>query len=78
MPIHGNAAVSYGNAWLQTRHQEPVPWLWDGLVALDAIILLSAAGKDGQDHAVEPVAGSPSRWWRAAGQNRARGTYHSL
>ena len=47
MPIHGNAAVSHGNDWLQTLKQ-PVPWIWDGLVAEDAVTLLSAPEKTGK------------------------------
>jgi hypothetical protein len=47
MPIHGNAAISYGNAGLQTL-KEPIPWLWDGLVAENAITLLSAPEKTGK------------------------------
>ncbi len=46
MPIHGNAAVRHSNAWLQTLKQ-PIPWIWDGLVAQDAIMLLSAPEKTG-------------------------------
>jgi hypothetical protein len=47
MPIHGNAATSYGNSWLQTL-KRPIPWIWDGLVAEDAITLLSAPEKTGK------------------------------
>jgi hypothetical protein len=47
MPIHGNAAVSHGNDWLQTLKQ-PIPWIWDGLVAEDAVTLLSAPEKTGK------------------------------
>src|SRR5579859_6442062 len=47
MPIHGDAAVSYGNDCLQAREQ-PIPWIWDGLVAEDAITLLSAPEKTGK------------------------------
>ena len=47
MPLHGNAAVSHGNAWLQTLKQ-PIPWIWDGLIAEDAITLLSAPEKTGK------------------------------
>jgi hypothetical protein len=36
MPVHRNAAVSHGNDWLQTL-KGPIPWIWDGLVADDAI-----------------------------------------
>jgi hypothetical protein len=47
MPIHDKAAVSYGNAWLQT-HKQPIPWIWDGLVSEDAVTLLSAPEKTGK------------------------------
>jgi hypothetical protein len=47
MPIHGNAAVSYGNDCLQRRN-EPVRWIWDGLVAEEAVTLLSAPEKTGK------------------------------
>ena len=47
MPIHGHAAVSYGNAWLQTL-REPIPWIWDGLVAENALTLFSAPEKTGK------------------------------
>ncbi len=47
MPVHGNAAVSHGNAWLQTLKQ-PIPWIWDGLIAEEAVTLLSAPEKTGK------------------------------
>jgi hypothetical protein len=47
MPVHGKAAVSYGNDWLQ-RLKQPVPWIWDGLVAEEAVTLLSAPEKAGK------------------------------
>jgi len=47
MPIQGNAAVSHDNAWLKTQKQ-PIPWIWDGLVAEQAITLLSAPEKTGK------------------------------
>jgi hypothetical protein len=47
MPVHGNAALSHGNAWLQTLPR-PIPWIWDGLVAEDAVTLLSAPEKTGK------------------------------
>src|SRR6266702_4108554 len=47
MPLHGNAAVSHGNDRVQTDRQ-PIPWIWDGLVAEDAITLLSAPEKTGK------------------------------
>jgi hypothetical protein len=47
MPIHRNAAVSHDNAWLQTL-QQPIPWIWDGVVAENALTLLSAPEKTGK------------------------------
>jgi hypothetical protein len=47
MPIHGDAAVSHDNASLQTL-KGPVPWIWDGVVAQDAVTLLSAPEKTGK------------------------------
>lgn len=47
MPIHANAAVSYGNNWLQA-FKEPTQWIWDGLVAEEAVTLLSAPDKAGK------------------------------
>src|SRR5437868_9651214 len=47
MPIHGNAAVSCGNTCLQNRN-EPIRWLWEGLIAEDAVTLLSAPEKTGK------------------------------
>src|SRR5882757_5292057 len=47
MPIHGNAAVSFGNDWVQS-HDQPIPWIWDGLIARDAVTLLSAPEKTGK------------------------------
>jgi hypothetical protein len=47
MAIDRNAAISYGNDWLQTL-REPVPWIWEGLVAENAVTLLSAPEKTGK------------------------------
>src|SRR6516165_2066678 len=47
MPDHENSAVVCGNNWLQTLKQ-PAWWIWDGLVAEDAITLLSAPEKTGK------------------------------
>src|ERR1700756_3653645 len=47
MPIDRNAAVHYGNAWVQ-NFKQPTPWIWDGLVAEEAITLLSAPEKTGK------------------------------
>jgi hypothetical protein len=48
MPTHVNPAISYGNAWVQETHHEPIPWIWDGLIAEDAITLLAAPEKTGK------------------------------
>jgi hypothetical protein len=47
MPDHENSVVVCGNNWLQTLKQ-PAWWIWDGLVAEDAITLLSAPEKTGK------------------------------
>jgi AAA domain len=47
MPVHRKAAVSHGNTWVQSLNQ-PIPWIWDSLVAEDAITLLSAPEKTGK------------------------------
>jgi hypothetical protein len=47
MAIHGNDAVSCDNAWLKTLKQ-PIPWIWEGVVAEDAVTLLSAPEKTGK------------------------------
>src|SRR6516162_5267929 len=47
MPSHGNASVSFGNACLQ-HHNQVVPWIWDGVIAQDAVTLLSAPEKTGK------------------------------
>jgi hypothetical protein len=47
MPIHGKAAVSHGNDGLQSLKQ-PIPWIWDGVVAENAVTLLSAPEKTGK------------------------------
>jgi hypothetical protein len=46
MPIHTHAAGSHGNASLQSHRQ--VYWLWDGLIAFEAVTLLSAPPKTGK------------------------------
>src|SRR5712691_11735476 len=48
MRADGNAAVSYGNDWVQRLKGEPIPWIWDGLVAYEAITLLAAPEKTGK------------------------------
>jgi hypothetical protein len=47
MYIPGNAAGSFGIAGLQNIWRQ-VPWIWDGVVALDAVTLLSAPEKTGK------------------------------
>jgi hypothetical protein len=47
MPIPRDDAVKYRNDWVQTL-REPTPWIWDGLVAENAITLLSAPAKTGK------------------------------
>jgi hypothetical protein len=47
MPIHGNAAVSHDNACLQSSRPR-VPWIWDGVIAENAVTLLSAPEKTGK------------------------------
>jgi hypothetical protein len=47
MPTHKNAAVSFGNDCLKNRNHS-IPWIWDGLIALDAVTLLSAPEKAGK------------------------------
>lgn len=44
---HHKAAISYGNTCIQNR-QQSIPWIWEGLVAEDAITLLSAPEKTGK------------------------------
>jgi hypothetical protein len=48
MPVHGKAALSHSNDCLQTLQQQPIPWIWDGLVAEEAVTLLSAPEKVGK------------------------------
>src|SRR5262245_19198440 len=47
MPIHGQDAVSHGNDWVQALKQ-PIPWIWEGVVAVGAVTLLSAPEKTGK------------------------------
>ena len=39
--------VSFGNNFSR-GNREPVPWIWDGVIAYDAITLLSAPEKTGK------------------------------
>src|SRR5262245_30530403 len=41
-------AVSYGNSCLQQTRKREIPWLWDGVIARDAVTLLSAPEKTGK------------------------------
>ena len=43
-----HAAVTYGNDWVRKSFNEPIPWIWDGVVAQDAITILSAPEKTGK------------------------------
>jgi hypothetical protein len=47
MSVHGNAAVSHGNDWVRTLDR-PVHWVWEGLVAEEAVTLLWAPEKTGK------------------------------
>jgi hypothetical protein len=47
MPIDGNAAVSWGNNSLKSSRRA-VSWIWDGLIADQAITLFSAPEKTGK------------------------------
>ena len=47
MAIHGKAALSHGNEWVQGL-ERAIPWIWDGLIAEDAITLLAAPEKTGK------------------------------
>ena len=47
MPFPEQDAVSYGHEEVQTRAR-PIPWLWDGVIATNAITLLSAPEKTGK------------------------------
>src|SRR5258707_9842774 len=49
MPIHGKIATSCGNDWVREFHRGvPIPWIWEGVVAENAITLLSAPEKTGK------------------------------
>ena len=47
MATQGRAALSHGNEWVQGL-ERAVPWIWDGLIAEDAITLLAAPEKTGK------------------------------
>jgi hypothetical protein len=47
MSIHRNAAVSWGNACVRGQARQ-VPWIWEGVVAENAVTLLSAPEKTGK------------------------------
>jgi RecA-family ATPase len=47
MPIHRNVAISYGNDCVQ-RRPPAIPWIWDGVIAEEAVTLLSAPEKVGK------------------------------
>src|SRR5436189_5220431 len=46
MPINDNSAISYTNSG--PKPGRSVPWIWDGLVAEEAVTLLSAPEKTGK------------------------------
>jgi AAA domain len=48
MPDYNWVSVSYGNERVQRRNSQPVPWIWDGVIAEGAITLLSAPEKTGK------------------------------
>jgi hypothetical protein len=48
MPARDDDAHSYNNTWVQSLRQQPIPWIWDGVVAENAITLLSAPEKTGK------------------------------
>src|SRR5438132_2791963 len=48
MAIRSIAAVTYDNAGLRRSPKPCVPWVWEGLVALEAVTLLSAPEKTGK------------------------------
>jgi AAA domain-containing protein len=41
-------AMSWSNSDIQKRSERPVPWIWQGLVAADAVTLLTAPSKEGK------------------------------
>src|SRR5438445_7353891 len=47
MAIHSGDVVSFGNDCVQ-RYDRSIPWIWDGLVAEQAVTLLSAPEKTGK------------------------------
>ncbi len=47
MPHPKHLAAQHGNDWVQT-FKEPIPWIWDGMIAEDAVTLLSAPEKTGK------------------------------
>jgi hypothetical protein len=48
MSGNGDRTISYGNEWLRSLKDKTIPWIWDGLVAEEAITLLSAPEKTGK------------------------------
>src|SRR5262245_11960622 len=47
MQVHGDAAVSLANTCLE-GFDRSLPWIWDGVLAHDAMTLLSAPEKTGK------------------------------
>jgi hypothetical protein len=48
MTIRDKAAIHYGNDCLKSPYPRHIPWIWDGVVAEDAITLLSGPEKAGK------------------------------
>jgi hypothetical protein len=48
MSAHDKDAIWHDSSHLPSLRQQPIPWIWDGLVAENAITLLSAPEKTGK------------------------------
>jgi hypothetical protein len=48
MTIRDKAAIHYGNDCLKSPYPRHIPWIWDGVVAENAITLLSGPEKAGK------------------------------
>src|SRR5260370_37300288 len=44
MPARDNAACSCDNIGVQSLRQQPIPWIWDGVVAENAMTLTRTMG----------------------------------
>ena len=47
MPNLNMVAITHGNSWLR-NHEKEIPWIWEGMIAEEAITLLSAPEKTGK------------------------------